>query len=248
MSVTSLPSCDARDPQSVTCATDAEAVRERIVRSMEMDGRDVVVVCHSYGGVPGGGAAYGLSKSARAKEGKKGGVVGLIYVCGFVVPEGSSLLGMLGGKHAPCVAVDQVLIFPLLSRPSSRVIRRLSSPHCMQPSPGQSTIKGARDVLFNDLDESEADRLTDLLRPTSLHAFDSPAPPAAWKEPEFAGKLTYVRCTQDQALPPFLQDMFVEKSGVAWKVKDVNASHSPFASKPEELVEILVESAMQFDR
>lgn len=51
---------------------------------------------------------------------------------------------------------------------------------------------------------------------------------------------------QDQALPPFLQDMFMEKSGVEWKVKNIEASHSPFASKPEELVKILVDSAQQF--
>lgn len=79
-----------------------------------------------------------------------------------------------------------------------------------------------------------------------MHAFDSPAPRAAWKEPEFAGKLTFIRCMQDHALPPFLQDMFMEKSGVEWKVKDIEASHSPFASKPEELVKIIVDSAQQF--
>ena len=87
-----------------------------------------------------------------------------------------------------------------------------------------------------------------LLRPTSLHAFDSDAPPAAWAEPEFAGKLTFIRCMQDQALPPFLQDTFIEKSGVKWKVKDIDTSHFPFASKPEESVNILVETAKEFDQ
>ena len=81
-----------------------------------------------------------------------------------------------------------------------------------------------------------------------MHAFDSPAPPAAWMEPEFTGKLVFIRCMQDQALPPFLQDMFIEKSGVEWKVEDIESSHSPFASKPEELVKILVESAQQFSQ
>ena len=56
----------------------------------------------------------------------------------------------------------------------------------------------------------------------------------------------YIRCMRDQAFPPFLQDRFLEDSGVEWKVKDVEASHSPFASKPEELVEIFVESARRF--
>ena len=100
--------------------------------------------------------------------------------------------------------------------------------------------------MFNDVEQSEADRLTGLLRPHSLRAFDSSAPPAAWKEPEFADRLVYIRCMRDQALPPFWQDMLMENSGVEWKVKDIEASHSPFATKPEELFKILVESAQQF--
>lgn len=108
--VVSLPSCNTKDPQEATCLADAEAVRKEIFSSMEVDGKDVVVVCHSYGGIPGGGAAYGLSKVARAKTGKKGGVTGLVYVSGFVVPEGSSLLETMGGNHAPYVDPNQVPI------------------------------------------------------------------------------------------------------------------------------------------
>lgn len=109
-------------------------------------------------------------------------------------------------------------------------------------------IKGARDFLYNDLDDSEADHLIKLLRPTSMHAFDSPAPPAAWAEPEFAGKLAFIRCMKDQALPPFLQDIFMKNSGVEWKVKDMEASHSAFASKPEEMANILEDFAQQFGK
>ena len=123
---------------------------------------------------------------------------------------------------------------------------RLTNSHCLQPSQELCTIKGARDVLFNDLDEIETERLTKLLRPTSMHAFDSPAPPAAWADPDFAGKIAFIRCMQDQALPPFLQDMFMEKSGVEWKVKDIESSHSPFVSKPEDLVTMLADFAQQF--
>lgn len=70
-------------------------------------------------------------------------------------------------------------------------------------------------------------------------AFESPSPPQAWAEPDFAGRLAFLRCTLDQALPPFLQDMFVEKSGVKWTVKDVECGHSPWASKPAEVVQAL---------
>ena len=113
--IPSLPSCDAQDPHNTTCSTDAEAIRKQIINSIESDGKDVVLICHSYGGVPGGAAAYGLSKTSRAKEGRRGGVIGLIYMCGFLITEGSSLLETLGGKHAPCVVENQVLMYPYLS-------------------------------------------------------------------------------------------------------------------------------------
>ena len=107
--VAPLPSCNAPDPQNATCTADAEAVRQEILRSLDAGSQDIVVVCHSYGGIPGGGAAFGLSKAARAKEGKEGGVLGMIYVSGFIVPEKSSLLETLGGEHAPYVEPNQVL-------------------------------------------------------------------------------------------------------------------------------------------
>ena len=80
-----------------------------------------------------------------------------------------------------------------------------------------------------------------------MRAFDSHAPPAAWAEAEFAGKLTFIRCMQDQALPPLLQNVFMKKSGVEWTVKDIETSHSPFASRPEDLAEMLGELAQLFE-
>ncbi len=70
------------------------------------------MLCHSYGAIPGGGAAAGLSIMTRAREGLKGGLLGLAYVAGFVVPESATLLQVMGGKHAPYVVSDNVS-FPL---------------------------------------------------------------------------------------------------------------------------------------
>ena len=105
-----LPSLNSQDPQKESCSADAEAVRQEILPLIEKQEKDIVVLCHSYGGIPGGGAAYGLSKASRVKHGQKGGVVGLVYLCAFVVPEKSSLLQVMGGKHAPYVVADQVFI------------------------------------------------------------------------------------------------------------------------------------------
>lgn len=47
-------------------------------------GRDVIIISHSYGGVPATESVRGLSKAARAKEGKPGGVVRLAYMTSLV--------------------------------------------------------------------------------------------------------------------------------------------------------------------
>lgn len=101
----SLPSLNPTPPDTnVTCTTDALALRAQLIRLIE-DGNDVVVVSHSYGGIPAGGAAVGLAKKDRNE---KSGVLGLIYLTGFVVPEGVSLVQCLGGRHSPFVQQNQV--------------------------------------------------------------------------------------------------------------------------------------------
>ncbi|KAL9083353.1 MAG: hypothetical protein Q9165_008553 [Trypethelium subeluteriae] len=210
-----LPSCDSSDPADATCSKDADAVRSAILHHLD-EGKDVLVLAHSYGGIPAGGAARGLSKAHRQKEGKKGGVIGLVYVSAFVVPGGVNLLTVMGGKHAPYVVENQ-------------------------PSEHNALIANPRQVCFNDLSDTEAEKLVNLLRPQSLISLDSPAPAAAWAEPEFAGRLGFVRCMKDQALPPQFQDGFTDNSGVEWKKRDIEAGHAPFLGKPEEFIEILGE-------
>ena len=49
---------------------------------------DVVLVMHSYGGCAGSAGVAGLSKAARTAAGKQGGIIGLIFMCGFIAHEG----------------------------------------------------------------------------------------------------------------------------------------------------------------
>ena len=49
---------------------------------------DVVLVMHSYGGCAGSAGVAGLSKAARTADGKQGGIIGLIFMCGFIAHEG----------------------------------------------------------------------------------------------------------------------------------------------------------------
>ncbi|MFP2959153.1 alpha/beta fold hydrolase [Myxococcus sp. 1LA] len=55
---------------------------------------------------------------------------------------------------------------------------------------------------------------------------------------------SYIRCTQDRALAPALQDLMIREAnaftpGNAFTVESLEASHSPFASQPEKLAALL---------
>lgn len=53
-------------------------------------GRDVIIISHSYGGVPATESVRGLSKATRRKEGKPGGVVRLAYMTSLVPALGAA--------------------------------------------------------------------------------------------------------------------------------------------------------------
>lgn len=62
-------------------------------------GKEVVLVTHSYGGVPGGAATEGLGVEERAREGKKGGFREIVFIASFAIPfKGWDLLTTFGGR------------------------------------------------------------------------------------------------------------------------------------------------------
>lgn len=103
------PSLNPSDPSTATPAADSQHVRGKyLLPLVEEEGKDVVVVMHSYGGVVGSAAAKGLSKSVRTRSGGKGGVIGLIHITGFVLPHGSSVVDAVGGELSPWVKQNEV--------------------------------------------------------------------------------------------------------------------------------------------
>lgn len=105
----SYPSLDPSNPATADAANDTVAVLEGSLLPLIADeGKDVVIVMHSYGGVPGSSAARGLSKAQRSQEGKSGGVVGLIHISGFVLPGGASVADGQGGKLPGWVKENEV--------------------------------------------------------------------------------------------------------------------------------------------
>ena len=85
---------------------DIQAVRSTLERLIDVENRDVILVPHSYGGNPGCQAVQGLERSKRVKEGNTGGVVHCLFISAFMIPEGETVVGTLGGGLPPWTEVD----------------------------------------------------------------------------------------------------------------------------------------------
>lgn len=73
-------------------ADDIEVIKTLLNKLVLEDGRNVVLVGHSAGGLVATGAAIpDLQARKRRESGLEGGVIGIFYACAFVLPLGESI-------------------------------------------------------------------------------------------------------------------------------------------------------------
>lgn len=86
---------------------DAKAIYDT-AEKLVSEGKEVIIAMHSYGGIVGTQAITSdLSKTARQAKGLGlGGVIHMLYLCAFVVPEKNSLATALGGSLPPYITID----------------------------------------------------------------------------------------------------------------------------------------------
>ncbi|KAF4444398.1 hypothetical protein FALBO_17234 [Fusarium albosuccineum] len=193
-------------PESATSGTDVTKVRGKtylddvaiIRRAIEEPlaaGKEVVLVCHSYGGIPTSAAAEGYQVHERREKRLPGGIKHIVYLAAFALPEkGLSLLKAIGGSYAPFMDNKGEVV---------------------------ALGEGAKDALFNDCDSETADRLLAGAVYQSSASFETPTTFAA---ADVAVPKTYVVCEEDHALPPDAQLAMVEALSNATPVK-VRAGH-----------------------
>ena len=108
-----LPTCSNTDsphfPQ-LSLVDDALAIRTELIRQVEYQGKNVVVVMHSYGGLVGSEAATEeLSYAKRHAQGLPGGVIHLFLYSAFLINEGQSVLSAFGESPTNDVKVSTVI-------------------------------------------------------------------------------------------------------------------------------------------
>ncbi len=87
----SLPSVGV-SPGLPNFEKDVEAIRTTITTLTDKD-HDIVLLMHSYGGIPASAASQGLGKAERIEAGKKGGIIRLLYVASFALRPGETMPG-----------------------------------------------------------------------------------------------------------------------------------------------------------
>ncbi|KAF1984079.1 alpha/beta-hydrolase [Aulographum hederae CBS 113979] len=211
----SLPTCGPNAEQ-FDHKDDIEAICKVLLDLVELQKKDVLFVCHSYGGIPASQSVTGLEKSKRASKGQEGGIIGIVFICSLLVPEGER---MAGGKP-----IEEGL--PSHFEYDGSVLR------CERDS---------GDVFYNDLDPSERGQWVDILTPQSGKAFTFPTSGTCW---DLDIRKAYIMTKADLVVPYYAQEAMVgrvRRPDDQWQLitMEGEVGHSPFLSRVEQLVGIL---------
>ncbi|OJJ96611.1 hypothetical protein ASPACDRAFT_46781 [Aspergillus aculeatus ATCC 16872] len=183
---------------------------KRALQALADQGRSIVVVAHSYGGIVAAGAVEGLGYTSRARAGQHGGVIQVVWMAAFVTPKGKSLLDMLGGNWLPWMSFTT-------------------------PDDGYVYTTQPERIFYHDLTPDAQRHAIANLHRHPRPSFLEPAVHEPWREiPAF-----YLFCDQDQALPLAAQEAFAHTLGNPGRYH-VDASHSAFLSVPEHVADGLV--------
>ncbi|KAK5996084.1 putative hydrolase R7-like protein [Cladobotryum mycophilum] len=119
---------DEPDFASRSLVDDALTVQRQVEQLVEQEGKIVVALMHSYGGLVGTeGIPRELSWEARKQHGQPGGVLHLFFFSAFVFAEGQSIIGLLG-----------------------------EAPNTVVKPNGRFTMENAGRLIYNDLPAEEA--------------------------------------------------------------------------------------------
>jgi len=92
-----------------------------------------------------------------------------------------------------------------------------------------------KQVFYADCPADVAERAAAALVPQNKDVFRQELRSAAWR----TVPSTYVVCGRDNAIPPALQELMSQRAGT---VSHMDASHSPFLSRPGEVTAIIQET------
>ncbi|KAF7358003.1 AB hydrolase-1 domain-containing protein [Mycena venus] len=178
------------------------------------EGKDVVLVPHSYGGLVACEASKGLAKSVREKEGKQGGIVRIVFVTAVVGLEGQSLIEVMGDTKLDYIRIEGEYMV-------------------MDPA-------GCAPIVYSDLAPEEALSWAKQMPNHSAVSFGQKLTYAAYKDIP----ASYLFCEGDKCVTPELQNRIIAamESEMGGRIVDrhsAKADHAVNISQPKTMVEVI---------
>ncbi|KAF1981541.1 alpha/beta-hydrolase [Aulographum hederae CBS 113979] len=190
---------------------DVSQVRDLATRLAD-EGKDILVLAHSYGGVVSTEAFSGLGKEQRRKEGKEGGVVRAVWICGHLPFKGMSLVNCFGAETIG-EDTDSMLI-----------------------------TSNQAEIFYNDVPDDLAKKCVEMLtgHPVSAQIEGKVSSEESWKgfPLEYIVCTLDVAIPKDLQL---LMVQKVRDTGKEVRVHELESGHSPFLSMPEKVKDIIIE-------
>lgn len=213
---------------SATFKDDYDTAREAISNETTQ-GRNVIVIAHSYGGMVGNSAIRGFTvpqtSSSSSTETKPqtplttGYVIGLILIASGFTLTGLAFMDLFNGHPPPFWRVNRTTGYAEIT----------ASP---------------RDLFYHDLPAEEAETWVSRLTTQSLKALFAGGEYAysGWRDVP----VWYIGTVEDRGLPVFAQRMLVGMArgmGGCVEHRELQTSHSPFLSQPDATA-LLIQNAV----
>ncbi|KAF5632719.1 hypothetical protein F52700_6256 [Fusarium sp. NRRL 52700] len=211
---------------------DVEAIRKSLQPALDQ-GKRIVLVCHSYGGIPGSAAVEGYQVHEREAAGLSGGISHVVYIAAFALPvKGLSLLSAAGGTHGPFL--DRTVAYKHVVW-SRILLTYLQNDICYLNDKAQN-------AFYNDCTPEVAKKA---ISECVNHSTASLETPADFVATDITVSKTYVVCEIDNTVPVQGQLAMVGAMGDAVNVEKIEAGHCPFVNDKilPKVVEIIEKAA-----
>ncbi|PKS05098.1 hypothetical protein jhhlp_008465 [Lomentospora prolificans] len=223
---------------AATFKDDLDAARE-VISGETTQGRDVVVIAHSYGGMVGNSAVKGFTRpkdagstapstlaspqhTQQSQPSSAGHVIGIILIASGFTFTGLSFMDPFLGRPPPAWRANKETGYAEL-------------------------VTSPRELFYHDLPEDEANYWVSQLTTQSLKALFEGG------EHSYAGWLDvpawYIGTIEDRGLPVLMQRTQIGMAramGANVVHREMQTSHSPFLSQPEQTVAYVVEAVEAF--
>ncbi|WXC46481.1 hypothetical protein QX201_006182 [Fusarium graminearum] len=132
--IVDLPSVGRKEGKApATLSDDVDEIASVVEKILDED-KEVILLAHSYGGVPATQSLETLSQTARQSQGKKSGVTKIVYLAAVALPVGGSVLALLTAQDYLIIEDDYMTLTPECA------------PFIYSESPPEEALKLAREL------------------------------------------------------------------------------------------------------